>query len=94
MKLDQGLAFTIFTEAELEQATNKFDKSEILGRGGHGTVYKGVIKDIPVAIKKCALIDDRHKREFGKEMLILSQINHKNIVKLYWVVALRWKSRC
>nr|AGT16056.1 wall-associated kinase [Saccharum hybrid cultivar R570] len=82
MKLDQGLAFTIFTEAELEQATNKFDKSEILGHGGHGTVYKGVIKDISVAIKKCALIDDRHKREFGKEMLILSQINHRNIVKL------------
>ncbi|KAF8660555.1 hypothetical protein HU200_057578 [Digitaria exilis] len=83
MKSDQGLAFTVFTEAELEQATNKFDKNQILGHGGHGTVYKGIMKDnIPVAIKRCALIDDRHKKEFGKEMLILSQINHKNIVKL------------
>ncbi|CAO2184671.1 unnamed protein product [Urochloa humidicola] len=83
MKSDQGLAFTVFTEAELEQATNKFDKSQILGHGGHGTVYKGIMKDnIPVAIKRCILIDDRHKKEFGKEMLILSQINHKNIVKL------------
>ncbi|CAL4956708.1 unnamed protein product [Urochloa decumbens] len=82
MKSDLGLAFMVFSEAELQQATKKFDKSEILGHGGHGTVYKGIIKDIPVAIKKCALIDDRHKREFGKEMLILSQINHKNIVKL------------
>ncbi|KAL6626194.1 hypothetical protein ACP70R_029920 [Stipagrostis hirtigluma subsp. patula] len=83
MKSDQGLAFTVFTEAELEQATHKFDKSQILGHGGHGTVYKGIIKDnIPVAIKRCALIDDRHKKEFGKEMLILSQVNHKNIVKL------------
>ncbi|XP_062210578.1 putative wall-associated receptor kinase-like 16 isoform X2 [Phragmites australis] len=84
MKSDQGLAFTVFTEAEVEQATNKFDKSQILGHGGHGTVYKGIIKDsLPVAIKRCALIDDRHKKEFGKEMLILSQINHKNIVKLF-----------
>ncbi|CAO2173709.1 unnamed protein product [Urochloa humidicola] len=83
MKSDQGLAFTVFTKAELEQATNKFDKSQILGHGGHGTVYKGIMKDnIPVAIKRCILIDDRHKKEFGKEMLILSQINHKNIVKL------------
>ncbi|KAL6597930.1 hypothetical protein ACP70R_046735 [Stipagrostis hirtigluma subsp. patula] len=83
MKSDQGLAFTVFTEAELEQATHKFDKSQILGHGGHGTVYKGITKDnIPVAIKRCALIDDRHKKEFGKEMLILSQVNHKNIVKL------------
>ncbi|CAO2208161.1 unnamed protein product [Urochloa humidicola] len=82
MKSDQGLAFMVFSEAELQQATKKFDKREILGHGGHGTVYKGIINDIPVAIKRCALIDDRHKREFGKEMLILSQINHKNIVKL------------
>lgn len=83
MKSDQGLAFTVFTEAEVEQATNKFDKSQILGHGGHGTVYKGIINGTnPVAIKRCSLIDDRHKKEFGKEMLILSQINHKNIVKL------------
>jgi len=51
MKLDQGPTFTIFIEAELEQATNKFDKRKILGHGGHGTVFKGVIKDIPVVIK-------------------------------------------
>ncbi|VAI41678.1 wall-associated receptor kinase 5 [Triticum aestivum] len=83
MKSDQGLAFTVFTEAQVEEATNKFDKSQILGHGGHGTVYKGIIKGTnPVAIKRCALIDERHKKEFGKEMLILSQINHKNIVKL------------
>ncbi|KAF2950147.1 putative wall-associated receptor kinase-like 16 [Oryza sativa Japonica Group] len=83
MKSDQGLAFKVFTQAELEHATNKFEKSQILGHGGHGTVYKGITKDnITVAVKKCALIDDRHKKEFGKEMLILSQINHKNIVKL------------
>jgi serine/threonine protein kinase len=84
MKSDQGLAFTVFTEAEVEEATNKFDKSQILGHGGHGTVYKGIINGTnPVAIKRCVLIDDdRHKKEFGKEMLILSQINHKNIVKL------------
>ncbi|XBI44081.1 hypothetical protein VPH35_108779 [Triticum aestivum] len=83
MKSDQGLSFTVFTEAELEQATNKFDKSQILGHGGHGTVYKGIIKDItPVAVKRCALVDDRQKKEFGKEMLILSQINHKNIAML------------
>uniref|UniRef100_A0A453N2H2 Protein kinase domain-containing protein n=1 Tax=Aegilops tauschii subsp. strangulata TaxID=200361 RepID=A0A453N2H2_AEGTS len=83
MKSDQGLSFTVFTEAELKQATNKFDESQILGHGGNGTVYKGIIKDITeVAIKRSALVDDRQKKEFGKEMLILSQINHKNIVKL------------
>jgi len=83
MKSERGLSFTVFTEAELMQATNNYDKSRIIGRGGHGTVYKGIVKDnMSIAIKRCALIDERQKKEFGQEMLILSQINHKNIVKL------------
>nr|TKW05466.1 hypothetical protein SEVIR_7G177600v2 [Setaria viridis] len=83
MKSEKGLAFTVFTEAELIHATNNYDKNKIIGKGGHGTVYKGMVKDnMPIAIKRCALIDERQKKEFGQEMLILSQINHKNIVKL------------
>ncbi|CAL5015916.1 unnamed protein product [Urochloa decumbens] len=83
MKSENGLAFTVFTESELTQATNNYDNSRIIGKGGHGTVYKGTVKDsMAVAIKRCALIDERQKKEFGQEMLILSQINHKNIVKL------------
>ncbi|RLM75303.1 wall-associated receptor kinase 5-like [Panicum miliaceum] len=83
MRSEKGLAFTVFSEAELIQATNNYDKSRIIGKGGHGTVYKGIVKgNMPVAVKRCALIDERQKKEFGQEMLILSQINHKNIVKL------------
>uniref|UniRef100_A0A0D9WY97 Protein kinase domain-containing protein n=1 Tax=Leersia perrieri TaxID=77586 RepID=A0A0D9WY97_9ORYZ len=83
MKSQQGVAFTVFSEEELRQATNKFHEEQILGHGGHGTVYKGVLKsgDV-VAVKRCMTIDEQQKKEFGKEMLILSQINHKNIVKL------------
>ncbi|XP_020188944.1 wall-associated receptor kinase 5-like [Aegilops tauschii subsp. strangulata] len=82
MKSDKGLAFTVYSLAELIHATDNFDNSRILGKGGHGTVYKGIIKNMPIAVKRCALVDDRQKKEFGQEMLILSQINHKNIVKL------------
>ncbi|KAG1353935.1 wall-associated receptor kinase 2-like [Cocos nucifera] len=83
IKSKQGLAFKVFTKEELEQATSNFDKSRILGGGSHGTVYKGTLNDgRAVAIKKSKLIDDHQKKEFGKEMVILSQINHKNVVKL------------
>ncbi|RCV34549.1 hypothetical protein SETIT_7G168000v2 [Setaria italica] len=83
MKLEKGLAFKVFTEAELIHATNNYDNSTIIGKGGHGMVYKGIVKDnVPVAIKRCVMIDERQKKEFGQEMLILSQVNHKNIVKL------------
>uniref|UniRef100_A0A0D9X8J2 Protein kinase domain-containing protein n=1 Tax=Leersia perrieri TaxID=77586 RepID=A0A0D9X8J2_9ORYZ len=83
MKSKQGITFKIFSAEEMEQATQNFDKGQILGHGGQGTVYKGILKDKRnVAIKRCKLINERQKKEFGKEMLILSQINHKNIVKL------------
>ncbi|KAF0932686.1 hypothetical protein E2562_011983 [Oryza meyeriana var. granulata] len=86
----QGNAFTIYTEEQLEQATNGFDDSNVLGRSGHATVFKGRVptaaasagSDLVVAIKRCKVMDERNKKEFGKEMLILSQVNHKNIVKL------------
>jgi serine/threonine protein kinase len=85
IKSQQGssIAFKIFSETELQEATDKFDEKRVLGQGGHGTVYKGLLKgNVEVAVKRCMSIDEQHKKEFGKEMLILSQINHRNIVKL------------
>ncbi|CAL5015204.1 unnamed protein product [Urochloa decumbens] len=83
MKSQQGIAFTIFSEEELQQATNRFDAQQVLGHGGHGTVYKGILNSgAEIAVKRCMTIGEQQKKEFGKEMLILSQINHKNIVKL------------
>uniref|UniRef100_A0A0E0M2B2 Protein kinase domain-containing protein n=1 Tax=Oryza punctata TaxID=4537 RepID=A0A0E0M2B2_ORYPU len=83
MKSQQGLAFKIFSHEELQEATNRFSEQHILGQGGHGTVYKGLLKgNMEVAVKRCMTINEHQKKEFGKEMLILSQINHRNIVKL------------
>ncbi|KAJ3709320.1 hypothetical protein LUZ61_013025 [Rhynchospora tenuis] len=82
MKSSKDYGFTIFSEENIKKATNNYDSTQIIGHGGHGTVYKGILKGNVVAIKKCKFIDESQKKEFGKEMLILSEINHKNIVKL------------
>ncbi|KAF3335169.1 Wall-associated receptor kinase 2 [Carex littledalei] len=72
----------VFTEEELEKITNNFDT--VIGRGGQGMVYKGLLEDNrEVAVKKCIVVgDEKMKEEFMNEMIILSQINHRNVVRL------------
>ncbi|KAF8007154.1 hypothetical protein BT93_K1222 [Corymbia citriodora subsp. variegata] len=73
----------LFTSKDLEKATKNFNDDRILGQGGQGTIYKGMLTNGQiVAIKKSKVIDEGKVEQFINEVLILSQINHRNVVKL------------
>ncbi|KAL4637527.1 hypothetical protein ACB092_03G083100, partial [Castanea dentata] len=60
------------TYLELEQATNRFSKSKLIGKGDFGSVYKGTLSDgVSVAIKS-----------FEAECDVLRIIRHQNLVKI------------
>ncbi|XP_047311006.1 receptor-like serine/threonine-protein kinase ALE2 [Impatiens glandulifera] len=77
------LSVKTFTLSELEKATDKFNLQRVLGEGGFGRVYHGILEDgTDVAVK--VLTRDNHDgdREFIAEIEMLSRLHHRNLVKL------------
>ncbi|XBH74458.1 hypothetical protein VPH35_101402 [Triticum aestivum] len=73
----------ILAEKEIKRATDNYNEDRIIGCGGHGMVYRGTLDDQKeVAIKKSKVISDDWREEFVNEIIVLSQINHRNIVRL------------
>ncbi|KAE8708689.1 Serine/threonine-protein kinase PBS1 [Hibiscus syriacus] len=68
---------------ELKEATNNFAPSSILGEGGFGRVFKGVLTDgTAVAIKRLTNGGPQGDKEFLVEVEMLSRLHHRNLVKL------------
>ncbi|XP_031285912.1 putative wall-associated receptor kinase-like 11 [Pistacia vera] len=73
----------LFTANELEKATDSYNANRILGEGGQGTVYKGMLEEGRIiAVKRPKKVDESKVDVFINEVVILSQINHRNVVQL------------
>ncbi|KAL6845333.1 hypothetical protein ACP4OV_024828 [Aristida adscensionis] len=72
-----------FTLRDLEYATNRFAKSNVLGEGGYGVVYKGrLVNGTEVAVKKILNNVGQAEKEFRVEVEAIGHVRHKNLVRL------------
>ncbi|CAL5203945.1 unnamed protein product [Lathyrus oleraceus] len=72
-----------FSYSEIQLATNDFLKDNLIGEGGYGHVYKGVLKDgQQIAAKVRKDESTQGFSEFHSEVYVLSFARHKNIVML------------
>ncbi|KAJ6378555.1 hypothetical protein OIU78_028734 [Salix suchowensis] len=72
-----------YTLRELEVATNSFAHENVIGEGGYGIVYQGVLEDnTEIVVKNLLNNSGQAEREFKVEVEAIGRVRHKNLVRL------------
>ncbi|KAK3127491.1 hypothetical protein QOZ80_7AG0574150 [Eleusine coracana subsp. coracana] len=73
-----------FSYKDLYHATKGFSDERLLGAGGFGSVYKGVLRkpDMEVAVKKVSHQSRQGMKEFIAEIVSMGRLRHRNLVQL------------
>ncbi|RCV17554.1 hypothetical protein SEVIR_3G234200v4 [Setaria viridis] len=72
-----------YTLRDLEEATAAFAPEHVVGEGGYGIVYRGVLADgYQVAVKNLLNNRGQAEREFRVEVEAIGRVRHKNLVRL------------
>ncbi|CAL9122701.1 unnamed protein product [Musa acuminata var. zebrina] len=74
-----------FSYGEIHSATNGFHKDNLVGRGGHAEVYRGVTADgQAVAVKRLmrASTDEQREKDFLTELGTVGHVRHPNVSAL------------
>ncbi|KAK4771592.1 hypothetical protein SAY87_032124 [Trapa incisa] len=73
----------VFTYRELEVATEQFSERNVIGNGGYGVVYRGVLSDGTVGAIKMLRCDGKNgERAFRVEVDLLSRLHSPYLVDL------------
>ncbi|KAG7619593.1 Legume lectin domain [Arabidopsis suecica] len=69
---------------EIESGTKGFDEKNVIGIGGNGKVYKGLLQGgvVEVAVKRISQESSDGMREFVAEISSLGRLKHRNLVSL------------
>ncbi|CAL5097634.1 unnamed protein product [Urochloa decumbens] len=82
----QGADMLLLDLSTLRVATEDFAESKMLGKGGFGMVYKGVLPDgQEIAVKRLSQGSRQGIGELKSELVLVAKLHHKNLVRLIGV---------
>ncbi|MCL7022479.1 hypothetical protein MKW94_009560 [Papaver nudicaule] len=74
----------VITVTLMREATDNFNKNNILGHGGSATVYRGKLEDgSMVAVKRLKPQGQKSKEFMDSEIEVLSKVCHRNVISLH-----------
>ncbi|XP_022717013.1 G-type lectin S-receptor-like serine/threonine-protein kinase At4g27290 [Durio zibethinus] len=80
---NEDIELPLFDLTAITSATDNFSMKNILGEGGFGYVYKGVLKDgQEIAVKRLSKSSKQGLNEFTNEVKHIAKLQHRNLVKL------------
>ncbi|KAL0451112.1 UNVERIFIED_CONTAM: Wall-associated receptor kinase-like 20 [Sesamum latifolium] len=78
-----GKSAKIFSGKEIKKATSDFSRENVLGSGGFGEVFKGILDDgTAIAVKRAKPGNAKGTAQVLNEVRILCQVNHRSLVRL------------
>ncbi|KAG2689715.1 hypothetical protein I3843_09G150500 [Carya illinoinensis] len=80
---EEDLELALFNLKTVLAATDEFSFRNKIGQGGFGPVYKGVLPSKQeIAVKRLSRDSGQGLREFKNEVILISKLQHRNLVKL------------
>ncbi|OIW04857.1 hypothetical protein TanjilG_13697 [Lupinus angustifolius] len=71
-----------YTLRELQVATDWLSESNVIGKGGYGIVYRGILPDGTKVAVKNLFNKPEAERDFKAEVEVIGRVRHKNLVRM------------
>ncbi|KAL8506005.1 hypothetical protein ACS0TY_017023 [Phlomoides rotata] len=82
-KNNEDLDLPLLKFSTIVAATNNFSQENMIGEGGFGPVYKGILpSEEEIAIKRLSRTSRQGVEEFKSEAILIAKLQHTNLVRL------------